>query len=162
VCAFGNPKWGSLRVAIENGMIENLLLGCIWLMVGILLFVMLHELIHGFVMRIFGAQPKYGVIWKSLILYATAPGYAFTRNQYLVFNLAPLVSLSILVCCGILIQAGSFNVWFWAFLAMTNAASSTGDLWLTAILLRYPSNAYVVDEKDGMRVFLPNNEVGDR
>ena len=45
-----------------------------------------------------------GVIWKGLMFYATAPGHAFLRNQYILVSLAPLVSLSILACFGILIH----------------------------------------------------------
>jgi len=32
-----------------------------------------------------------------------------------------------------------------------------GDLWITTIVLRYPATAYVIDEKDGIRVFLPKS-----
>lgn len=127
-------------------------------LVGILLVVVAHELAHGVAMRIFGAQPKYGAIWKRLMFYATAPGYAFSRNQYLVISLAPLVSLSILACLGILMQAGTSNVWLWAIWATINGSAAIGDLWLTAVALRYPEHAYIIDEQDGIRVFLPQGE----
>jgi len=125
------------------------------LLVGILLVIVAHELAHGITMRAFGAQPKYGFIWKGLMFYATAPGYAFPRNQYIVVSLAPLVSFSILACLGILIQAGTPNVWLWAAWATINGSAAIGDLWITAIVFRYPEYAYIVDEQDGMRVFLP-------
>jgi Putative zincin peptidase len=128
------------------------------LLVGILPVVVMHELAHGVAMQTFGAQPKYGVIWKGLMFYATAPGYAFQRNQYIVISLAPLVSLSILACFGILIQAGTFNVWLWAVWSTINGGAAIGDLWITAIALRYPKHAYIIDERDGIRVFLPQSE----
>ena len=147
VRAFGNPPELSLRVVSEN---ENMLL------VGILLVVILHELAHGITMQIFGARTKYGVIWKGLMFYATAPNCAFHRNQYLIITLAPLISLSAIACLGILLQAGTSIVWLWAIWAMVSAASAIGDLWITAIALRYPAHAYIADEQDGIRVFLPN------
>jgi hypothetical protein len=92
------------------------------------------------------------------MFYATEPNYAFPRNEYLVVSLAPLVSLSILACFGILIQAGTSNVWLWAVWATINGSAAIGDLWITAITLRYPEYAYIIDERDGIRVFLPQNE----
>jgi hypothetical protein len=77
------------------------------LLLGVPLVFILHELAHGIAMRLFGAQPQYSIFWKGLMFYATSPGYAFPRNQYLVVSLAPLVSLSIVACLGILIQAGT-------------------------------------------------------
>ena len=128
------------------------------LLIGILMVFALHEVTHGIVMRFFGAQPKYGFIWKGLMFYATAPDYAFLRNQYLVVSLAPLVSLSILACFGILIQTGTSNVWLWAAWATINGSGTIGDLWIIAVTLRYPKYAYIIDERDGIRVFLPQSE----
>lgn len=116
------------------------------LLAGILLVVVIHELAHGVAMQVYGAQPKYGVIWKGLMFYATAPGYTFPRNQYLVVSLAPLVSLSIIGCVGILLQAGTSNVWLWAVWATINGSAAIGDLWITAITLRYPAYAYIMDD----------------
>jgi hypothetical protein len=125
------------------------------LMISMLLFLLLHECVHGIGMRIYGARPKYGFLWKGLMFYATASGYAFRRNEYLVIALAPLISLSLLVCCGIWLLAGSQAVLLLAFCGMINGGGSIGDLWMSAIVLRYPAEAYVVDEQNGVRVFLP-------
>jgi len=130
------------------------------LLVGIFIIVTLHELAHGVAMQTFGAQPKYGFMWKGLMFYATSPGYAFQRNQYIIVSLAPLASLSILACCGILIFAGTSLVWLLAIWATINASAAIGDLWITTIVLGYPSNAYVIDERDGMRISMPQSESG--
>jgi hypothetical protein len=132
------------------------------LLIGILLVVVLHELAHGIAMQTFGAKPKYGIIWKGLMFYATAPGHAFQRNQHLIISLAPLMSISILACLGIVIQAGTSNVWLWAVWATVNGGAAIGDLWITAITLGYPPYAYVVYEKDGIRILLPNSEGGKK
>jgi hypothetical protein len=65
-------------------------------LVGVVLIMVLHELVHGVTMRVFGARPQYGFLLKEAMLYATAPGFAFRRDQYLAIALAPLVSLSLL------------------------------------------------------------------
>lgn len=125
--------------------------------IGIIIVIALHEFVHAVAMQTFGAKPKYGFWGKGLMFYAKAPGYAFKRNQYVIILLSPLVSLSVLACCGILLQSGTSMVWLLALWAIINASAAGGDLWITAIVLRYASPAYVVDERDGMRIFLPPN-----
>ncbi len=127
---------------------------------GVIFLIPAHELTHGIAMRVYGARPRYGFLWKELMFYATAPGHAFRRNQYLVVALAPLVNLSLLACFAIWLLAGSdfYTAATVAILAAVNGGSSTGDLWISAIVLRYPAHAYVVDERDGMRIFLPTSE----
>lgn len=148
VVLFGRPQ------ELTGGIINFGLI----LMIGIIAVIVLHELAHGVAMQSYGARAKYGFIWKGLMFYATSPGYAFQRNQYLVIILAPLVSLSILACLGILILAGTPMVWLLAIWATINGSAAIGDIWMLTIALRYPSHAYVMDEHDGMRVFMPQNE----
>ena len=122
---------------------------------GIPVTLALHELVHGTVMRSFGARPKYGFWKKGLIFYAKSPGYAFKRNQYVFIVLAPLMSLSVLIWLGIVLSAGNSLVWVLSLWAVVNASSSNVDVWITILVLRYPASAYVVDEREGMRIFLP-------
>ena len=42
--------------------------------------------------------------------------------------------------------------------AALNVGSAIGDMWLVRVALGYPPAAYVVDEKDGVRVFMPEAE----
>lgn len=130
------------------------------LIIGMLVVIALHEFAHGVAMKTFGAPVKYGFLWKGLMFYATSPGHAFQRNRYIVIILAPFVSLSILACLGILVLAGTSLVWLLAVWATINGAAAVGDLWITTIVLRYPSYAYIIDEQDGMRIFMPQNEPG--
>jgi hypothetical protein len=122
---------------------------------GIVLTLILHELTHGLVMQMFGAKPKYGIIWKGLMLYATSPGYAYRRNNYVVIALAPLVFISALVILGMWILQGTIWVALLGICGVINASGAVGDMWMTMIVLRYTATAYVMDERDGIRVFLP-------
>jgi hypothetical protein len=122
--------------------------------VAIVLTIALHELVHGITMQRFGAQPRYGVLWKQGMFYATAPGYAFRRNDYVQIALAPFVVLSVLAILGMWILSGTFWVAVLAVGGVVNGSGAIGDLWITTIVLRYPANAYIIDEKDGIRVFL--------
>ena len=120
---------------------------------GIVLTFILHELTHGLVMQMFGARPKYGIIWKGLMLYATSPGYAYRRNNYVVIALAPFVFISVLVVLGMWILQGTAWVVLLAVCGVLNASGAIGDMWITMIVLRYAATAYVMDERDGIRVF---------
>ena len=120
---------------------------------GVLLTLGLHDLIQGLTMQIFGEKLKYGIIWQG-ILSATSPTYA-RRNSFVVVALAPFVSLSILFVLGMWLLQGTLWVALLGICGIFNAAGAIGDLWITAIVLRYPTAAYVVDERDGVRVFLP-------
>ncbi len=122
---------------------------------GIVLTLILHELTHGLVMQMFGSRPQYGIIWKGLMLYATSPGYAYHRNNYVVIALAPFVFISVLVVLGMLVLQGTAWVVLLAICGVVNASGAVGDMWITIIVLRYAATAYIMDERDGIRVFLP-------
>jgi hypothetical protein len=150
VVLFGRPQETTIEI-LNFGLI---------LIIGIIAVVVLHELAHGIAMQAYGARAKYGFILKGLMFYATSPEYAFQRDQYIVIILAPLVSLSILACLGILVFAGTSLIWMLAIWGTINGSAAIGDLWIMTIALRYPSYAYIIDEHDGMRVFMPANESG--
>ena len=138
------PSEGNFRI----GLVEISLS-----IVGVMLTLVLHELTHGLTMQMFGASPKYGIIWKGLMLYATSPGYAYRRNNYVVISLAPFVFISVLVILGMWILQGTAWVALLAICGIVNASGAVGDMWITMIVLRYESTAYVMDERDGIRVF---------
>ncbi len=120
-----------------------------------LLIVVLHELVHALAMRACGASPRFGVLYYGLMAYATAQGHAFSRSAYVAVALAPLVGLSLLALLAMIVLAGTPWVGLLAFCAAANAAGATGDLWMVRIALRYPSTARLMDERDGVRIFLP-------
>ncbi len=122
--------------------------------IGILLIFILHELTHGLVMQLFGAKARYGIAWKQLMFYATSPGFPFQRNDYLVVVLAPVVLITLLVVVGMGIWAGTAWVPLIGICGILNASGALGDIWVSMILLGYPKTALVMDERDGVRVFL--------
>jgi len=148
--------WLAIRLGAMPSLLNFGLLECGLVLMSVLLTFILHELIHGVAMQIFGAHPRYGVLLKQLMLYATAPGFTFRRNSYLVVSLAPLICLSILATLGMMALMGTAWIALFALCASINAGGATGDLWITKIVLRYPASAYIIDERDGIRVFLPN------
>jgi hypothetical protein len=140
-----------LEVRLNGTMIEVVVPA----MVALILIIVLHELTHGLTAQFYGARPQYAFSWKGLMPYVTTSGYAFTRNQYLVFLLMPLVGLNLLLMLGIIALAGSLMVVILVTCAVGNTAGSSGDLGIAMIVARYPAQAYVAAEHDGVRVFLP-------
>lgn len=127
----------------------------LWLLGSLLLTVVLHEFMHGMAIRYFGGKPSYGFVWKGLMFYATASGHPFQRNDYIGVALAPLILGSLLGAILLALPLSGTVVNIIALCAAINAAGAVGDLWISAVVLRYPQSAYVVDERDGMRLFLP-------
>jgi hypothetical protein len=122
---------------------------------AMVLTIILHELTHGLFMRIFGAKPRYGILWEGLMFYATSPGYAYRRNNYVTIALAPFVSLSILVVLGMWLLQGTLWVALLGVCGVINTSGAVGDMWITMIVLRYAPTACIMDERDGIRVFMP-------
>jgi hypothetical protein len=110
-------------------------------LVGFVLTLVVHELTHGVVMQLFGAKPTYGFLWKGMMLYATSPGYAYHRNNYIVITLAPFVCISTLVVLGMWFFAGTAWVALLGICGVVNASGAIGDIWMTMIVLRYAPTA---------------------
>jgi len=112
-----------------------------------------HELCHGLAIRAFGGHPQYGFgVVYFVFPYAFATTETrFTRNQFLVVALAPLVVLSVI---GIPIML----VFEWKWLAIPlamNAGGAVGDIWMALTLLSYPSGVTVIDTTTGLEIYGP-------
>lgn len=131
--------------------------GILIFLIGLPIVLALHEFVHGIMMRCYGARPRYGFWMKGLMFYAKAPGHGFKRNQYALIVLAPLIILSAIACLGIVLLSGNSIVWVLALWGIVNASAANADTWITALVLQYPRSAYIVDEQDGMRIFLQHS-----
>jgi len=114
-----------------------------------LLPIPLHELTHGIAMRYYGGRPRYGVGIAHFVLpyaYATSKD-VYTRGQFIVILLAPLVVLSTvgIVCLP-------WSPWLLIPLA-ANAAGSICDLWMTFHLLYLPADVQLLDEQSGLSIY---------
>ena len=144
----------SLGKLPSNGEFTIISLSTIGLsLAGVLLTFGLQELLHGLTMKMFGEKLKSGIIWQGM-LYAASPAYA-RRNTYVLVSLAPFGFLSILFVLGMWLLQGTLWVALLGICGIFNAVGAIGDMWIATIVLRYPAVAYVMDERDGMRVFLP-------
>jgi hypothetical protein len=111
-----------------------------------------HEMVHGAVMRLFGARPRFGVALLARVapvVYATAPGHRFTRDQYLAVTVAPglLISVLGLLACGLTPFGG-----YLFFPLAVHLGGCAGDAAALLKLLPERSTAGVEDLRDGLRI----------
>jgi hypothetical protein len=135
---------GVREFSVELGIVELLLL--LVISSGLLV---LHELVHGLAMLRMGAAPSFGadiLLKMAPVLYTTAPGHRFSRREYLVVALAPMVVISGLGAAWVAI--GPFGKELVSALAL-HLTGCIGDLWIAGLILRQPSETTFEDRRDG-------------
>ncbi|RJS71772.1 DUF3267 domain-containing protein, partial [ANME-2 cluster archaeon] len=113
----------------------------------------LHELIHGAFMSKYGGKPSYGAGIAHYILpyfYATTKT-VFTRNQFIVIAIAPLVVIS-LVAIGIMAAFPSIAHWM-LIPFILNGSGAVGDMWVIRNVLRCPKHVFLEDQKNGLIIY---------
>jgi hypothetical protein len=151
--------------AIGSPAIETITVTWRWmayLVAGIAVFagtIVLHEAVHGVVMRMYGAHPRFGVgraSWWMPYAYATAPGHPFTVGQLAIIGLAPFVLISI---ATLVLMRMAPAVWGYAALAFAvNFSGSAGDLWLLAKTMEFRrcADLWMVDIADRLAIYTPD------
>lgn len=126
----------------------------VWIPVGFVLTLVLHEMVHGIMFWILTRdRPKFGL--RLTYAYAAAPEWYIPRNPYLLVGLAPLVVLTVLGVLSLpLLPESLLPAWFFAMLANTSGA--IGDLYIVGWLLTRSSHLIVNDRGDAMNIFAPN------
>lgn len=150
--------FGALLVYHEElgaPLVLNVLPGELPSLVGLLLTLLvlpLHEVMHGVTIARYGHKPRYGA--KLLVLFATSDGALFRRREFIHIALAPLVYISLGGALIMLVLPQGLAYWL-ALALVLNAAGAVGDLWMTAVVLRFDRSVLIRDEEDSMRIFAP-------
>ena len=129
---------------------RGLLLWLVINVIGYILILPIHEVVHALAFLFWGGKPYFGTK-LPLALYCGAKNQLFHRNQYLVIGLAPLVVLTIAGIIFTLLNPvlASYTL----FASLGNVSGAAGDVWTVARLLRYPKSALVEDTEAGYRVW---------
>lgn len=125
----------------------------VWVLVVLVISIPLHEGLHGLAIRWAGYKPRYGVMWRKGAFYATADNALFPRNAFIVTALAPIVGITLLGMILVAFVPDAIGYYI-ALGVIINAANSIGDLWMTAVVVRYPPDALVRDEADSIRIYI--------
>lgn len=120
------------------------------LMVAIVIYMILHELVHGITMKICGTKKvKYG--FTGLYAYAGSTDY-YDKRSYIIIALAPVV-----VWGFVLAVTNAFvpPEWFWVvyFIQICNISGAAGDMYVTLKFSKLPKDILVSDYGVGMKVY---------
>ena len=113
-------------------------------------YMVLHELVHGACMKLFGAQKvRFG--FTGLYAFAGSSEY-FEKGAYIAVALAPLVVWGA-AFLAMSIAAWPRHFWFFHLLQLINVSGAAGDLYVSFRFLRLPREALVQDTGVAMAVF---------
>lgn len=124
------------------------------LIVLMVLYTVLHELVHGIAMKLCGTKRvKYG--FTGLYAFAGSEDY-YDKKSYIFIALAPIV------LWGTVLAAVNFFVpteWFWIvyMIQLINISGAAGDLFAAVKFSRMPKNILIQDSGVSMRVFYIGN-----
>lgn len=117
---------------------------------GMVIYMFLHEAVHGIAMKICGTKKvKYG--FTGMYAFAGSDDY-YDKKSYIVIALAPIVVWGIIL--GI-INCLVPESWFWViyFIQIFNISGAAGDLYVTAKFSKLPKDILVHDCGVGMTVY---------
>ena len=139
----------SSMFSMENGM-KNYILRFGVLLVLIILYMILHELVHGIAMKICGTKKvKYG--FTGMYAFAGSKDF-YDKKSYIFIALAPVVLWGIILAVITLFVPYE---WFWVvyMIQIINLSGAAGDLLVTVKFLRLPSDILIKDYGVGMNVY---------
>lgn len=120
------------------------------LIAGIIVYMILHELVHGAEMKHFGAHKvKYG--FTGMYAFAGSEDY-FYKKPYVVIALAPVIVLGAVL---LIINCFVGKSWFWVvyLIQVTNLSGAAGDIYVTYKFSKMPEDILVRDVGVSMTVY---------
>ncbi len=120
------------------------------LLVGMIVYIILHEAVHGVCMHYFSdAKVHYG--FKGAYAFAGSEGY-FYKRPYLIIALAPVVVWGIVL---LVLNCFTSPEWFWVvyWIQICNLSGAAGDFYVAWKFWKLPEDILVQDDGSSMRVY---------
>ena len=120
------------------------------MVIGVLLYLVLHELTHAVCMKYYGAEKvKFG--YTGLYAYAGSDAY-FGKKPYIVIALAPVVVWGVVL---LILNLLAGDGWFWVvwLIQVSNLSGAAGDLYVTAKLSKMSADILIQDSGVSMTVY---------
>lgn len=115
----------------------------------------LHEGIHGIFFKLLKpkSKVKFGVIWKSFILYTTCSGFFYSKGKMLVIGTSPFIINSLLLT--VVLALGWLSDPIYLFIVSLHAAACSGDFYYVYIMTwKYRNDEILVENnEDGIKIF---------
>ena len=117
----------------------------------------IHELIHGGVLRSYEYRVAYGVSWRLLVAYAAAFGQFQQRNHALVNALAPLIIITT-ATVPLLLVPNHYVALAACIALLTNTTGAVGDMYMIWQLLWLPRETLLYEVDPGqVLIFIPTS-----
>lgn len=139
----------STLFSMEKGISDYLLRFAAILVLSVI-YLVLHELVHGIAMKLCGTKKvKYG--FTGLYAFAGSSDY-YGKGAYLFIALAPIVLWGVVIAVVNLLVPIE---WFWVvyYVQLFNLSGAAGDLYVTVRFSKMPKDILISDHGVGMRVF---------
>lgn len=131
------------------------LLRFLCMLLGLMLYIVLHELVHAAAMRLSGTR-KVNFGFTGLYAFAGSADY-YDRPHYILIALAPIVVWGVVLglLCALVPPA-----WFWVvyIIQVTNISGAAGDLYITYRMAKLPPDLLVQDSGVRMTVYAPQTD----
>jgi hypothetical protein len=125
----------------------------LWIILIFVISIPLHEGLHGLAILRSGHKPRFGMMLSKGAFYATADNALFWRNDFIFIALAPIVGITLIGLALVYLLPDTLG-YYVSLGVVFNAANSIGDLWMTAVVRRYPPDALVRDQADSIRIYV--------
>ncbi|GAB1612972.1 MULTISPECIES: DUF3267 domain-containing protein [Mammaliicoccus] len=135
----------------EEGILRNIIVGVI----GLIILIFIHELIHGICFKIFQPSKKVKYGYKSGMFYASMPKEIFTRRQFYTIALAPFVIISIGLLLVLLWLKLSSIIYIFAF----HGAACIGDFYMVQVLYNHQQMKYIEDTDVGINLYTDKKNI---
>jgi hypothetical protein len=135
--------------SIEDG-IGSYFIRIVAVAVLMVLYIVLHELVHGVAMKMCGTKKvKYG--FTGLYAFAGSNDF-YGKKSYIFIALAPVVLWGIVLA---VVNPFVPIEWFWVvyWIQISNLSGAAGDFFVTAKFSKMPDDILVRDHGVGMKVF---------
>lgn len=132
---------GIVFIILNNSMESNNIKGQ-WFLLGCFGYIILHEIIHLIFMKIFSKE-KISISIKSPTI-SVGSNAIFSKKQFSIIALAPVIILGILLVLLILFTSEEYT-FLWSILLILNFAGSGGDYLQFFKIRKYPADTYFQD-----------------
>jgi hypothetical protein len=122
--------------------------------------VILHELAHGVMFRIYTGKVKFGCKWKTkmgFVAYATSPGSILDKRKMVAVSLAPQVmSIAILATLPFIYNSNAWLSYCLLIFVAMNFGGGCADLHGVWLVMREKGKIFVEDTGTGMIIYRRN------
>ena len=121
------------------------------LIVSSIAYIVIHELVHAAVMKLYGAQ-KINFGFTGIYAFAGSKEDYFDKFSYIQIALAPLIILGVLLAIiNVLVPIE----WFWVvyIIQISNVSGAAGDIFVSCKFAKFPKDILIKDTGVSMTVY---------